>query len=40
MIANREKEILLKELDLELDNKTIDKLNQWEEIFKQYNSCF
>lgn len=38
MIANREKEILLKELDLELDNKTIDKLNQWEEIFKQYNS--
>ena len=38
MITNREKEILLKELDLEFDDKTIDKLNQWEEIFKQYNS--
>ena len=38
MITNREKEILLKELDLEFDDKTINKLNQWEEIFKQYNS--
>ena len=38
MITNREKEILLKELDLEFGDKTIDKLNQWEEIFKQYNS--
>lgn len=38
MITNREKEILLKELDLEFDDKIINKLNQWEEIFKQYNS--
>ena len=38
MIANRKKEILLKELDLNLDDKTIERLDQWEEIFKQYNS--
>lgn len=38
MITNREKEILLKELNLNLDEEIIEKLNQWEEFFKQYNS--
>ena len=37
MINKKEIEILEKELNLNLDSKTIEKLNQWREIFVQYN---
>ena len=38
MITSKQIDILKKELNFTLDNETIQKLDLWEKIFKEYNS--